>query len=297
MHSYWDDFFALRGLADAAWLAGRLGHTAAAARFTASRDSFAADFGASIRAAMALHRIAYVPGCADLGDYDATSTTIALDPVAAGPSIVSREALEETFDGYWKFFERRRDGKETWDAYTPYELRTIGALVRLGQRERANAALDWFLRDRRPAGFRHWAEVVSREDRKPRFLGDMPHTWVGTDYVRSFLDLFAYPVAGATPQDSALVVAAGVREEWIAGEGGVRVRNLPTPYGALSYRLAREGGHVVLEVEKGSAMPRGGIRVVVPASAHGRRTAIVDGVEQGDDIVVRQAPARVIFRD
>jgi hypothetical protein len=277
MHSYWDDFFALRGLTDAAWLASRLGHEAAAARFAASRDSFAADLGASIRAAMAFHKIPYVPGSADLGDYDATSTTIALDPVAAPPSVVSREALAQTFEGYWDWFEDRRDGKETWDAYTPYELRTIGALVRLGQRERANQALDWFLRDRRPAGFRHWAEVVSREERKPRFLGDMPHTWVGTDYVRSFLDLFAYPMAEAGG-DSMLVLGAGIREDWIAGEGGVRVSGLPTPYGTLGYWLRKDGPHVVLEIAEGSAIPPGGIRIEVP---------------RFEGQVVRQAPARL----
>jgi hypothetical protein len=298
MHSYWDDFFALRGLTDAAWLAGRLGHAAAATRFAASRDSFAADFAASIRASMALHKIPYVPGSADLGDYDATSTTIALDPVAAGPSVVAPAALGETFDGYWKWFERRRDGKETWDAYTPYELRTIGALVRLGQRDRANEALDWFLRDRRPAGFRHWAEVVSREDRKPRFLGDMPHTWVGTDYVRSFLDLFAYPLAGPGG-DSTLVVAAGLRDAWVAGEGGVRVRHLPTPHGTLSYRLGSDGADLVLEVEEGSAIPSGGIRVALPQAAAGRPPATLDGAPWGPDerghFVIRRAPARAVF--
>lgn len=297
MHSYWDDFFALRGLKDAAWLAGRLGHSAAAARFADSRDSFAGDFGASIRASMALHKIPYVPGSADLGDYDATSTTIALDPASAGPSVVSREALVQTFEGYWDFFGRRRDGKETWDAYTPYELRTIGALVRLGRRDRANEALDWFLRDRRPAGFRHWAEVVSREERKPRFLGDMPHTWVGTDYVRSFLDLFAYVEGGAVAGDSVLVIGAGLRSEWLATPG-VRVRALPTPFGILGYRMSAEGPSVVVELDAGTTLPGGGARITPPA---GRpwRTVTVDGASTALDpaggVTVRRAPARVVF--
>ena len=300
MHSYWDDFFALRGLTDAAWLASRLGHASAARRFEASRDEFARDFGASIKASMALHKIPYVPGCADLGDYDATSTTIALDPVAAPTSVVSRAALAETFRGYWEWFEKRRDGKETWDAYTPYELRTIGALVRLGERDRANQALDWFLRDRRPAGFRHWAEVVSREERKPRFLGDMPHTWVGTDYVRSFLDLFAYVDGGAPGAgDSVLVIGAGLREDWITGDGGVRVKDLPTPFGLVSYRLWTEGGGTHLEIEEGSSVPPGGIRVELPAIVDGKRMATLDGSPHGlnerGQLVIKRAPAKAVF--
>ena len=78
MHSYWDDFFALRGFKDAAYLAQELGQADDARRLGAIRDTFARDLGASVRAAMALHKIDYVPGCADLGDFDATSTAIAL---------------------------------------------------------------------------------------------------------------------------------------------------------------------------------------------------------------------------
>ncbi len=288
MHSYWDDFFALRGLTDASWLASRLGHADDAARFAASRKEFAADFAASIVAAQKVHKIEYVPGCADLGDYDATSTTIALDPVAAGPDVVAPAALARTFEGYWDFFAKRRDGLEKWEAYTPYELRTIGAFVRLGQRDRANEALDWFLRDRRPAGFRHWAEVVSSDVRKPRFLGDMPHTWCGTDYVRSFVDLLAYTegVGGAGGADSVLVVGAGVRREWVAGKGGVRVRSLPTPFGPLGYRMSLSGKSVAVEIDAGVRVPAGGIRVRPPSGG---------GSGGGAEQIVRTLPARVTF--
>src|SRR5438105_5503920 len=72
MHSYWDDFFALRGFADAAWLAHALGHEGEARRFQAVHEEFARDLAASIRAALRAHSIDYVPGCADLGDFDAT---------------------------------------------------------------------------------------------------------------------------------------------------------------------------------------------------------------------------------
>ncbi|MEO6462307.1 MAG: hypothetical protein ABIP29_04465 [Candidatus Eisenbacteria bacterium] len=301
MHSYWDDFFALRGLKDAAFLAKRLGYDAAAARFAASRDSFAADLGASVRAAMSLHKIDYVPGAADLGDFDPTSTTIALDPADAGGGVVSSTALEQTFKRYLDFFDRRRSGAESWDAYTPYELRTVGAIVRLfgGGRDVANEVLDWFLRHRRPAGFRHWAEVVSREERKPRFLGDMPHTWVGTDYVRSFLDLFAHVETGSpgAEGDSALVIARGLRASWINESPGVRVESLPTPFGLLSYRLKRGEQNIVAEIDAGMTVPAGGIRLSVPVSASETQ---VDGEPAMTDpqgrVIIRRLPARVEFR-
>ena len=52
MHSYWDDFFALRGLLDAAWLAGQLGQHEAETRFDTSLREFDRDFGASVRREM-----------------------------------------------------------------------------------------------------------------------------------------------------------------------------------------------------------------------------------------------------
>ena len=295
MHSYWDDFFALRGLTDAAYLAQRLGHEDDAKHFAVSRDTFAADLSASIRAAQKAHKVDYVPGCADLGDFDATSTTIALDPVDA-EDVAGEKALKNTFDVYWANFKQRRDGPQTWDAYTPYEVRTIGAMARLGDRDRATQALTYFLNDRRPKGFMQWAEVVGREYRKPRFIGDMPHTWVGTDYVRSVIDLFAY-TRGA---DSALVIGSGLPRAWVADAPGVRVAKLPTPFGPLAYRMRVESGRTVCDLETGMRLPSGGI-VVAPPPASGLRWCKVtvngNGATLDDDgrVTVRELPATVVF--
>jgi hypothetical protein len=79
-HSYWDDFWSLIGYDDAVQLATALGKTDEAAKYAASRDQFQADFKASILFTMQQHRIDYLPGSAELGDFDATSSTIALSP-------------------------------------------------------------------------------------------------------------------------------------------------------------------------------------------------------------------------
>jgi len=43
-------------------------------------DTFRENLYNSIRLAMKNRKIDYIPGCAELGDFDATSTTIALTP-------------------------------------------------------------------------------------------------------------------------------------------------------------------------------------------------------------------------
>ncbi|PZQ29409.1 MAG: coagulation factor 5/8 type domain-containing protein, partial [Stenotrophomonas acidaminiphila] len=80
MHSYWDNFWALRGYKDAVEVAEALGQTAESKRMAASRDQFRDDLYASLQAATKLHGITYLPGAAEIGDFDPTSTTIALAP-------------------------------------------------------------------------------------------------------------------------------------------------------------------------------------------------------------------------
>lgn len=262
MHSYWDDLFALRGYKDGAWLARTLGRADDARWIERSRDEFAGDFGRAARAAMAKHRIDYVPGCSDLGDFDATSTTIALSPAQAD-DVLPADGVKRTFERYWEFFDRRRRGVERWDAYTPYELRNVGAFVRLGWKDKAHELLDWFLHDRRLDGWRQWAEVVDRSYRHVRFLGDMPHTWVGTDFVRSVLDMLAWE----RERDDVLVLASGVPAAWTEG-AGVRVAGLRTRWGSVAYELRRFESSKGRRTERGYEMivasgvtPPGGIEV------------------------------------
>jgi hypothetical protein len=252
-YSYWDDFWALTGLEDAAWLAGEFGRAEDARQLRARAEEFRADIVASLVAAREVHGIAFIPGAADLGDFDATSTTVALSPAGLQHRLPAG-ALAATFERYWTEFVDRRDGRRNWDAYTPYEWRNVGALVRLGWRARANALFDYFMADRRPAGWNQWAEVIGRDPREPRFIGDMPHGWVASDYVNALLDMLAYE----RPRDNALVLAAGVPDAWLAGDG-IRIERLRTPYGLLSYSLRAEGAGLRLAWRLEGRAPPGGL--------------------------------------
>ncbi|MDQ4080471.1 MAG: coagulation factor 5/8 type domain-containing protein, partial [Gemmatimonadota bacterium] len=274
-HSYWDDFFALRGLKDAVALAYALGETTEAARIAALRDTFRIDLVASIENAMRVHKIDFIPGAADLGDFDATSTTIALAP-GGELNHLPHGAVERTFERYYEEFIKRRDGPQTWEAYTPYEFRVPGSLVRLGERERALEVLEWLFKDRRPPEWNQWPEVVWRDARIPRFFGDVPHGWVASDFIRSVLDLFAYEDERET--GAALVIAGGVRDEWMREGDGVRVRELPTRFGTLSYTMRAVGDTVTLAFEPGLRQPAAGFVVRNPLLLPARRI-IVDGKE------------------
>jgi hypothetical protein len=205
-------------------------------------------------------------------------------------------------------------------------MRNIGAFVRLGWRDRAQDLLAFFLDHRSPPAWRQWAEVVWSDSTAQRFIGDLPHTWCGSDFVRSALDLLAYD----REEDSTLVLAAGVPFDWLIAEGGVQVRNLATPYGRLSYTAeaagtdGRGGGGtdrvpsdrnashagmaVTMTIEEGLRIPSGGIVVALPRTSepqvpkHRERPsrATVNGrpahMDEAGRIVIRELPATVAIR-
>lgn len=271
MHAYWDNFWALRGYKDAVWIAERLGERDDAARMAAARDEFRADLDASLRAATARHGIDYLPGAAELGDFDPTSTTIALAP-GGEQHRLPQNLLRNTFERYWREFVQRRDGQRAWKDYTPYEWRNVGAFVRLGWRERAGDASRFFFDDRAPRGWNQWGEVVSRTPRKPFFLGDLPHAWVASDFMRSALDMFAYH----READDRLVIAAGIPASWLAGEG-IAIDGLHTPQGPVGYSLRRESKRLVLRFSEGVRLPPGGAALPWPLTDAQPGPTSIDG--------------------
>jgi len=289
-HSYWDDFFILRGLKDAAMIARILGERTLEEEFAAERDDFRKDFYASIRLAAEIKNIDYVPGCVELGDFDATSTTVGLDPAEELGSIPEPQ-LHNTFDRYWDYFTKRRANTIPWNDYTPYETRVIGSFIRLGQKQRALEALEYFMKDRRPAGWNHWAEVVHRDPKTPRYIGDMPHTWVGSDFIRSVRSMFVYE----RERDTALVIGAGIPEQWL-NENGVTVKNLPTYYGSITLSMRLAGENVIAELTGNVQIPSSRI-VLVPPREKELKTVRVNGALSSrwtqQEIIISTLPATV----
>jgi hypothetical protein len=285
MHSYWDDFFAAKGLADATWLAHALGFLRDEKRFTTIRDEFEKDLLASIKSAMAAKGIDFIPGSVELGDFDPTSTTIAIEPGGQLGKLPAA-AVARTFDRYFDEARSRALGIRQWDNYTPYEWRTVGTFVRLGQPQRAHELAQFFMLGQRPSEWREWAEVVWRDPKAPKFIGDMPHGWVASDFLRSALDMFAYD-----REDGALVIGAGILPEWVTEAPGVAVRNLDTHQGIVSYTMQGSGSSIRVNVT-------GALANVVVHSPRGRpKEVLVNGkvVAATQDVGLRAFPAEVVF--
>jgi hypothetical protein len=290
MHSYWDNFFTLKGLKDAAEIQRILGENEQCNRIEKIRDTFRVNLYNSIQRAMEYRGIEYIPGCVELGDFDATSTTIALTPCNELNNLPDPQVYN-TFDKYYENFKGRRDGNMPWINYTPYENRLIGSFILLDQPERAHELIEFFLSDRRPEGWNHWAEVVWNDERTPRFIGDMPHTWVGSDFINAVRSMFVYE----NEYDQTLVVAPALYQDWIDAPGGMSVENLPTYFGELSYAIKKEGDKYRFSIYGDLKLPANGIRIRNFNGWKLPSKVVVNGKELKDfdekEICVREFPA------
>lgn len=269
VHSYWDDAWALSGYRDATDIAGWLGRSDEQGRYASTADDFERAFLASIRLSAEQHKIGFIPGSAELGDFDATSTAVLLT-FAGLQDKLSQPLLDNTFQQYWSRFQQRRDGQLAWKDYTPYELRVVGTFVRLGWRDRANDAMRWFLSQRQPTQWNQWAEVVSRTPRVPFFVGDLPHAWVESEAARSAVEMFAYE-----SDDGAMVIAAGIPPSWLQGRG-IGIHGLRTPWGTLGYAFVQHGNRLSLSYD-GNAKPPRGFRLPWPIKDRKPGATRIDG--------------------
>jgi hypothetical protein len=290
-HSYWDNFWGLKGYKDAVEIARVLGETEYINAFTVSRDRLHTHLYDSLALTMQNKQIAYLPGCAELGDFDATSSAIAIYPCNELHNLPQPYA-QNTFDRYYDYFQRRLRPDFTWKDYTPYEVRLIGTFVYLEQIERAHALVDFFLADQRPPGWNHWAEVVRQKYRTPGFIGDMPHTWVGSDFISAVRAMLVYE----DELDRSLVIGAGLYRDWIDAPGGMSFQRLPTYYGRLDYAIRKTPQGYVVELGGDLKLPERGIRLRNFA-AHRPQRVLVNGrtitTYDSQEISIHTIPASV----
>jgi hypothetical protein len=290
MHSFWDGLYVLRGLRDAVWAAERLGEKADALAWAKDRDQYSTDLRASFALTMKTHGIDYIPGCVELGDFDPTSTSIALDPVSA-EDVLPEGALKRTFE---KYVQNMRDRLKNPSTYTPYEWRNVGALVRLGMKAEAWELTRFLLRDSRPAGWHTFAEIVYPGYRDKGFVGDIPHTWCGSDFINAVITMLVY----TRDDENAIVLLAGVPEVMARSLNGVGFTDLHTVYGPISARAKSADNTFRVQVTGDHlTMPAGGVVICSPGDT-APTSATLNGqpatLEAGR-VRVHTLPAEVVF--
>lgn len=292
MHSYWDDIWALKGWKDAQFIARVLGETKLIPWMEKEEKDFRDCFINSIKLTQQVKNIEYIPGCADLGDFDATATSIAVWPTEESQYLSKKELLY-TLDKYYEetFMSRIKDGFKK--EFTPYEIRNATAYLLLGEKEKSLKMLNWFLTTRRPTAWNHWGEVVWPDYYEPKYLGDMPHSWEGAIYINAVRNLFAYEL------NDDLFLGAGIDEQWLSSEKGVSVTDLPNHFGDISYTVQREGDSVKIKVWGKVNYPPRNFIFSFPLKNKIKK-AVLNGKNwtglKGEQIIFDKLPAEIIIK-
>ena len=226
VHSYWDDFWAIRGWADGVEMAEILGREYLAGWARTEAKNFSKSVRESIEKTIAWKSLDYIPVDADKGTPDPTSIAIALFPTEAR-HVLPADVLDRTFRDYYRMVKERDTGQEPY-AYTPYELRNILALTTLGYRKEAFDLHEILFEGRRPANWNQFAEVVHSDRRKGAYIGDMPHTWVGSDYVNAVRGL----IVMEEDKNKTLNLLFGTPRQWLVNNG-ISLSDFPTHFGNL----------------------------------------------------------------
>ena len=282
VHSYWDDFWGVRGLEAAADLAEAVGMNSDAARWRKEAAGFQGDLLRSIDKVIADKQLAYIPGSVEWADFDPTATSNAIamldfaDALPEGP-------LHAMLDTYLDGFRRKHRGEMQWNNYTAYEIRIIGAFVRLGKRDVANELLDFFLSDRRPREWNQWPEITWKDPLSPGHLGDVPHTWIAAEYLLALASM----VAAERESSDSLVLASGMPWAWISEESGFSVSQLPTRYGPLDFRIHATSDELIhVEIADTISLPPGGLTIVPPLPEGKRICAVISANGNADACVI-----------
>jgi hypothetical protein len=122
--------------------------------------------------------------------------------------------------------------------------------------------------------WKQWQEIVWRDATAPKFIGDMPHTWISSSFIRAVRSLFAFE----RESDDALVLGAGLPPSWIDDPAGVGVERLPTHYGILNMRVLRDNPSTIRMYLTGDVqIPAGKIIASLPV-AGSLQSVLVNGI-------------------
>lgn len=239
-HHYWDAFWAIRGLRDAAALGRIAGRDGEARWMEEEAAALERAVRRSYRQVMLVTRIDWIPdGPEDVESASAARSTCAgLWPAAGlepGDSIVRR-----SFDRYWERWLAPYGGAYLHRGrFWPVAFEIGLCEIWLDRPERAHAILGRHLARPTFPGTFAWAQQADTAGY--RYAGGpLPDPWAAADYVNLVRAMLVYE------RGDTLVLGAGISPQWLR-EGPVEVRGAPTALGRVAYRVsAQDGGARVL---------------------------------------------------
>jgi hypothetical protein len=244
-HHFWDDFWAIRGLQDASWLAKQIGEREKSAELFSKAEILRSRVRSSIDKIIKENNISWIPnGPEDLyGSSMARGTTPGIWP--GGALNVKDPLVKKSFDYYWEKWIAPFNGAYLHQGnFWPYAFELATCFILLDQPDRAKKILDWHLNHQTMPGVYAWGEQIDSTS-LTFYAGDIPHGWVAADYINFVQHLLCF-----VRQDS-LILGAGIPEEWLETGQIIKVQGMPTYLGKVTYsqKLVEESSRLEWDIE------------------------------------------------
>lgn len=227
-HHYWDDFWAVAGLEEAAYAAALLGESGDAAWMQAEADNLRAAILESVESVMGADP-PYIPASVeDIQDSGMARGTV---PALWPYRVFAPESplLARAFDYYHQQWIAPFNGayQHRQGQFWPYGgIELAHAYLRLGRGDVLHQILAWTLANQTLPGTYAWAEQVNPAN--GGFSGgDMPHAWAAA----SWFTLIREMVISENGESLDLFTLAP--EWWFEVDRAVSVENAPTYFGTL----------------------------------------------------------------
>ncbi len=267
-HHYWDDFWAVAGLDEAAFIESELGHPEDANWMRAEAQELRQAIRASVDSVMGTNPD-YIPGAPEdmTSSAMARGTSVSLYPDEVFPW--DDPLIVRSFEAYYAKWIAPNGGgySHLWGQWWPYGgLGLARDYLRLGRPDIVHQILGWTLSHQTLPGTYAWAEQVNPTDGAISG-GDMPHAWAAASYVTLIREMLA------VRHGDELELFSGVPASWLDKGKVVGVKSAPTEFGSLTAliesNLDTSGpawkGTLTLTIE-GSAQPAGGFSWKLPQS-------------------------------
>jgi len=272
-HYYWDNFWAVVGLEEAAYAARELGEMEDAVWMEAEADALREAILDSVEAVMGSEP-PYIPGAVE--EVESSAMARGTVPVLWPVRVLSPEEplVARSFDHYYQHWIapdaggfRHRQGQ-----FWPYGgLELAHAYLRLGRQDVLHEILGWTLEHQTLPGTFAWAEQV--DPKGGGFSGgDMPHAWAAASYSTLVREMVV------SENDGALELFTGVPDWWLGAEETIALEHAPTHFGPVTLHTestvqqTESSWEGVLTLTVSGATPPEGFRWRLP-----RRASGVDG--------------------
>ena len=264
-HHYWDDFWAVTGLEQAAFIAKELDQHDDAIWMTSEANALRTAILDSVRVVMGPDP-EYIPGAVEstTGSAMARGTVPALWPNEVLPRNI--DLISRSFDTYHRLWIEPDNGgfRHLGGQFWPYGgLELAHAYLKINRTDVMHQILSWTLRNQTLPGTYAWAEQVNPLN--GGFSGgDMPHAWAAASYTTLVREMLI------SERDDTLFLLQGAPEWWLTESREIILANVPTHYGNINILTLNDiipsenGWNGTMTMKLSGASPPNGYRWELP---------------------------------